>query len=145
MVKCILDIFVQATSGIYVLSCTKPIPQQTLRVVEVRVQYTPEDPLNPDTSRPLADQIVLFTAPRWLGGNAINSGKTVGDTTYTFAGQRGILIPISDNLVTVKESNYYVDMCDDMPLAFDYQIYGLNNNVGLASLYIKFEYDVMNI
>lgn len=142
MPKNIFDLFITKTSGTYITNLSKPIKQQTLRIAQVRVQYDlSSDPDNP-TEYPLADKIVIVTCPRWLGGNCANFGT---DGTNTLSDKRGVIIPLEDSLVTLKEANYYIDMSDDCPQSFDFHVYGLNNCTGLDSVLIKFEYDYGDI
>lgn len=142
MPKNVFDFYISNTSGTYVTNLSKPIKQQTLRIAQIRVQYDiGTDPDNP-TEYPLADKFVVVTCPKWLGGNCANFGT---DGTNTLSDKRGIVIPLEDSLVTLKEANYYIDMSDDCPQSFDFNVYGLNNLVGLDSILIKFEYDYGDI
>lgn len=145
MPKNILDIYLDATSGTYVTNLSKPIPQQTVRVVQVRAQYelsaTPDNP----TEYPLADQFIIFQSPRWCGGNCSNFGKVSGSTDNTFSDKRGIIIPLQDSLVTLTDSDYYIDLSDEIPQTFDYQLFGLNDCAHLVSVHIKLEYDFGSI
>lgn len=146
MPKNILDIYLDTSSsksGTYTTNLSKPIPQQTVRVVQVRAQYDiGTDPDNP-TEYPLADKFVVFQSPRWCGGNCSNFGKN--SSTNTLSDKRGIIIPLQDSLVTLTDSNYYIDLSDEIPQTFDYQLYGLNSNTGLTSVHIKLEYDFGSI
>jgi hypothetical protein len=131
----ILDMYITSTSGTYLTNLAKPIKQQTMRIAQIRVQY--------DTSaHALADKFVIVTCPRWLGGNCANFGS---DGNNTLSDKRGIIIPLENADVTVKEPNYYIDMSDDCPQSFNFQVFGLNGNTGLDSVLIKFEYDYGDI
>lgn len=145
MPKNILDIYLDSTSGTYVTNLAKPIIQQTVRVVQVRAQYQlGTDPDNP-TEYPLADEFIIFQSPRWCGGNCSNFGKVSSSSSNTLSDKRGIIIPLQDSLVTLTDSNYYIDLSDEIPQTFDYQLFGLNNCTGLVSVHIKLEYDFGSI
>lgn len=122
-------------SGSMTLSCLKPIPQQTITVRQCAIEFDTD-------AHNKACKFIKINA-NWMGGSTLSAGKDVTDNTFTFYVGGGMFFNTGNSLsgVTAYENlNINLDMSQDCPLTFDYNIQGIDLT-GFTELRLAIEYD----